>query len=94
MEYIKTPAESLEIETEVSEMKNVLDGTDGRLDIAEENSDGFEYITKETVQKWKWDFKNLRKLKRASVSCGCTFKKYNMPAIGIPKGKGEGQKNI
>lgn len=50
MEYIKTPAESLEIETEVSEMKNVLDGTDGRLDIAEENSDGFEYITKETVQ--------------------------------------------
>lgn len=50
MEYIKTPAESLEIETEMSKMKNVLDGTDGRLDIAEENTDEFEYVTKETAQ--------------------------------------------
>lgn len=34
----------------MSKMKNVLDGTDGKLDISEENIDGFEYITKETVQ--------------------------------------------
>ena len=50
MEYIKTQIEFLEMKITVSEMKNVLDGINGRLDIAEENITEFEYLTIETLQ--------------------------------------------
>ena len=56
MEYIKTQIEFLEMKITVSEMKNVLDGINGRLDIAEENITEFEYLTIETLQnETQWD---------------------------------------
>lgn len=50
MEYAKTQNEFLEMKITVSEMKNIQDRNNDRLDFAEENISGIEYITIETLQ--------------------------------------------
>ena len=42
--------ECLEVKTVMSEMKNIQDRNNDRLDFAEENISGIEYVTIETLQ--------------------------------------------
>lgn len=65
----------LKIKTKMHEMKNTLDGINGRLDIVEEKSSELE-LQKQKLSKMKQreksELKMNKKIKQVSVSYGTT----------------------